>query len=148
MEIREVTDSKLARLFVDMPVEIYRNNPHWIRPLDNDINFIFDRSKNKLFKKGDAKRWLLFDSGKCIGRVAAFYKNPSSELRSIAGMGFFECIENKDAAFKLFDQCKSYLEDKGFTAMDGPVNFGERDRWWGLMVEGFDPPVYGMPHPV
>jgi hypothetical protein len=30
-------------------------------------------------------------------------------------------------------------------AMDGPVNFGDRDKWWGLMVEGFDrPPIYGM----
>jgi len=27
-------------------------------------------------------------------------------------------------------------------AMDGPINFGERDRWWGLLVEGFQPPVY------
>jgi GNAT superfamily N-acetyltransferase len=30
-------------------------------------------------------------------------------------------------------------------AMDGPVNFGDRDKWWGLMVEGFDrEPMYGM----
>ena len=27
--------------------------------------------------------------------------------------------------------------------MDGPINFGERDRFWGLLVEGFEnPPVY------
>ena len=26
--------------------------------------------------------------------------------------------------------------------MDGPINFGERDRWWGLLVEGFEPPLY------
>ena len=29
-------------------------------------------------------------------------------------------------------------------AMDGPINFGERDRWWGLVVEGFSPPLYCM----
>jgi hypothetical protein len=23
-------------------------------------------------------------------------------------------------------------------AMDGPINFGSRDRWWGLLIEGFD----------
>jgi len=22
--------------------------------------------------------------------------------------------------------------------MDGPINFGERDMWWGLLIEGFD----------
>jgi GNAT superfamily N-acetyltransferase len=30
-------------------------------------------------------------------------------------------------------------------AMDGPINFGDRDKWWGLMVEGFEkPPMFGM----
>ncbi len=29
-------------------------------------------------------------------------------------------------------------------AMDGPINFGERDRFWGLLVEGFFEPVYAM----
>jgi hypothetical protein len=29
-------------------------------------------------------------------------------------------------------------------AMDGPINFGERDRWWGLIVKGFQPPLYCM----
>ena len=29
-------------------------------------------------------------------------------------------------------------------AMDGPINFGERDRWWGLVTEGFKPPIYLM----
>jgi hypothetical protein len=28
--------------------------------------------------------------------------------------------------------------------MDGPINFGERDRWWGLVIEGFKPPIYLM----
>ena len=144
MEIREVTDSKLARIFVNMPVELYKGDPNWIRPLDKDIDFTFDRDKNKLFQKGDARRWLLFDGKKCIGRVAAFYKNESSERRPYAGMGFFECINDKKAAFMLFDECKKFLESKGFQGMDGPVNFGERDRFWGLMVDGFTPPVYGM----
>ena len=34
--------------------------------------------------------------------------------------------------------------DQGFEAMDGPINFGERDRWWGLLVEGFHQPLYCM----
>ena len=28
--------------------------------------------------------------------------------------------------------------------MDGPINFGERDKWWGLLIDGFHPPMYGM----
>ena len=42
----------------------------------------------------------------------------------------------------LFDVAKHWLLQKGMQAMDGPINFGERDRWWGLLVKGFEPPVY------
>ena len=32
-------------------------------------------------------------------------------------------------------------------AMDGPINFGARDMWWGLLVEGFEyQPLYGNPY--
>ena len=53
-------------------------------------------------------------------------------------MGFFDCVENKEAAFLLLDVCKKWLQEKGMEAMDGPINFGERDRWWGLLIEGYD----------
>ena len=38
----------------------------------------------------------------------------------------------------LFDTAKNWLEKNGFNSMDGPINFGERDKWWGCLVEGFD----------
>jgi GNAT superfamily N-acetyltransferase len=38
----------------------------------------------------------------------------------------------------LFDACKNWLKEKGMEAMDGPINFGDRDKWWGLQVYGFD----------
>ncbi len=60
-------------------------------------------------------------------------------------MGFFECIENEKIAFALFDNCKKWLAERGMEAMDGPINFGERDRFWGVLIHGFDKePLYGM----
>ena len=49
-------------------------------------------------------------------------------------MGFFECINDESVAFAMFDKCKAWLQERGMEAMDGPINFGERDRWWGLVV--------------
>src|SRR3546814_3717429 len=37
---------------------------------------------------------------------------------------------------------KTWLEGKGMEAMDGPINFGDRDKWWGLLVDGFYEPCY------
>jgi hypothetical protein len=81
------------------------------------------------------------DSGETIGRVAAFVNEKivhKGNNQPTGGMGFFECVDDQKVAFALFDQCKVWLQSKGMEAMDGPVNFGSRDRWWGLLLEGFD----------
>ena len=34
--------------------------------------------------------------------------------------------------FMLFDTAREWLKSKGMEAMDGPINFGETDKYWGL----------------
>jgi GNAT superfamily N-acetyltransferase len=46
----------------------------------------------------------------------------------------------------LFDTVRKWLSDRGMEAMDGPINFGENDNYWGLLVEGFMQPGFGMPY--
>ncbi|MEO7446596.1 MAG: hypothetical protein ABIT96_05210, partial [Ferruginibacter sp.] len=71
------------------------------------------------------------------------YKNKGDDVPT-GCMGFFECINNQAAADLLLDNAKHWLLSKGMEAMDGPVNFGERDRWWGLVTKGFHEPLYCM----
>jgi hypothetical protein len=148
MQLKEVNDKKSAREFILFPVTLYKNDANWIRPLDKDIEQVFNPEKNKAFRHGTVIRWILTDNtGQCIGRVAAFinskYKTKGDTV-PVGGMGFFECINDQNAANRLFDACKNWLQKNGMEAMDGPINFGERDRWWGLQVEGFKQPLYCM----
>lgn len=148
MQLIPVTDEATAKAFLKVPLVIYKNDPNWIRPLDKDINEVFDEKKNKAFRFGKVMRWILMDDqGKLAGRVAAFtnkkYKNKGDDV-PVGGMGFFECINNQDAANMLFDTAKNWLKNQGMEAMDGPINFGERDRWWGLVTMGYKPPLYCM----
>jgi len=39
---------------------------------------------------------------------------------------------------------EKWLESEGIQAMDGPINFGENDNNWGLLIAGFTHPGYGM----
>jgi hypothetical protein len=150
MKIIEVgEDEKLKKDFINFAVKLYQNNAYWIRPLDKDIEHIFDRKQNPKFLTGDAIRFLAFDeNNQVIGRVAAFYDNKTATIeneQATGGIGFFECIESQEVAFALFDTCREWLKTKGMEAMDGPINFGERDNWWGLLVEPFDlEPSWGM----
>jgi hypothetical protein len=146
MQLIEVTDKQSAKEFIEVNVLINKNDPNYIRPLDKDINEVFDQKKNKAFRHGEAIRWILKNNeGNAIGRIAAFtnkkYKNKGDDI-PIGGIGFFDCINDQNAADMLFDVTKHWLIQKGMQAMDGPINFGERDRWWGLLIKGFEPPVY------
>jgi hypothetical protein len=146
MQLIEVTDKQSAKEFIEVNVLMNKNDPNYIRPLDKDIHQIFDPQKNKAFRHGEVARWILKDDeGNLIGRIAAFinkkYKTKGDEGQ-VGGIGFFDCINKQSAADMLFDVTKHWLLQRGMYAMDGPINFGERDRWWGLLVEGFQPPVY------
>lgn len=144
MKILSVVDEPSAKLFVTMPLQFYRNDPNYIRPFDTDVEAVFDPKQNPRFQRGDCARWLLLDhSGHPIGRIAAFYEEKTDVSESgVGGCGFFECINDQKAADLLFEAAKTWLSDHGLEAMDGPINFGNRERWWGLLVDGFHPPCY------
>ncbi|HAI75800.1 MAG TPA: hypothetical protein DCM08_06090 [Microscillaceae bacterium] len=145
MELIIVNNPTTEKAFIQLPVRLYKNDPNWIRPLDQDIQAVFDPQKNPTFQYGECIRWVLQDQGRVVGRVAAFFDRRITEkdnLQPTGGMGFFECEQNKTYAFALMDACRDWLQAKGMEAMDGPVNFGDRSRWWGLLVEGFAEPNY------
>ena len=147
MHIVEVKSDKEKRQFLDVVDKIYKNDDAYIRPLDIMIEEVFDPEVNDFFQHGKAVRFLLMDDdNKPIGRVAAFIneKKAYGFQQPTGGMGFFECINDKDAAFMLFDAAKNWLSESGMEAMDGPINFGENDSFWGLLIEGFTPPAFGM----
>ncbi|HRC31905.1 MAG TPA: hypothetical protein PK736_00525 [Bacteroidia bacterium] len=146
MQIIEVTTKEQAQQFLQLPLQLYKNDKNWAQPLDKDIDEVFDKEKNKFFRHGICARWLLADNGKTIGRVAAFvnHKLAKKNDQPTGGMGFFECINDQKAANILFDTCAEWLKEQGMEAMDGPINFGERESWWGLIIDGFNPPQYKM----
>ncbi len=149
MRLIEVQDDKTRKAFHDVPRRIYADDPVWIPHLKQDIDKVFDPAKNRLFKKGGVvKRWLVQDeAGKWAGRVAAFV-NPKYSRgmdQPTGGIGFFESTDDDAVATLLLDVAEAWLKEQGMEAVDGPVNFGEKDRFWGLLVDNFhDLPSYGM----
>jgi hypothetical protein len=148
MQLIEVNNPILEKAFIEVNIALNKNTPNYIRPLDKDVYEVFNKKKNKAFRQGECIRWILKDvAGNYAGRIAAFinkkYKNKGDD-GPVGGIGFFDCINDAGAAALLFDTAKNWLQQKGMTAMDGPINFGERDRWWGLVTEGFMEPLYCM----
>ncbi|MBK7028841.1 MAG: GNAT family N-acetyltransferase [Bacteroidales bacterium] len=143
----EVHDKRTARIFLDVARRLYKGDPDFICPLDSMIDGVFDPTRNTFFSHGEAKRWILLDENEQLaGRVAAFINRRKAFTfqQPTGGLGFFESVNDQEAAYMLFDICREWLAARGMQAMDGPINFGENDNFWGLLVEGFMPQSFGM----
>ncbi len=148
--IIEVCSPREVKKFHKVAKILYADDPNWVCPLFSDIEHVFSREENPLFTEGgggDAVRWILVDNkGSLVGRIAAFYNKEKAEIEAqpTGGCGFFECIDNFEAATVLFDAAREWLAERGMEAMDGSINFGDRLMWWGVLVDGFVSPLYGM----
>lgn len=149
MQIIEVRDKQTIKAFHKVAYEIYKGDDKWVPPLEAMIDSAFDPEKNAFYKNGDGTRWILKSKdGRLIGRIGAFINGNKAHTfkQPTGGCGFFECINDRDAAALLFDTAKNWLAERGMQAMDGPVNFGENLINWGLLVEGYVQQGFGMPY--
>ncbi|MDE6046827.1 MAG: hypothetical protein K2G10_05980 [Alistipes sp.] len=148
--LQEVATAAAEREWLDFPKRLYRGNRNWVCPLDDDIREVFDPRRNELFADGEAIRWVVRDAaGEVVGRIAAFYNREKAALEEqpTGGCGFFESIDSQEVADLLFEAARLWLAGRGMEAMDGPVNFGQRSDWWGLLVEGYEfQPLYKNPY--
>lgn len=123
---------------------VYAGNPQYVYPLRGDVEGILS-AKNKAYDETNLQLWVVLQDGRTpVGRIAAFVdreRNEQLEL-PVGGIGFFESIEEDAVAELLFDAAEDWLRTQGMEAVDGPINFGERDKFWGLLTRGWYRPVY------
>jgi hypothetical protein len=133
--------------FHQLPFRIYKDYPNWIPPLEMEIEAIFNPEKNSFFSHGECERYLVKDAGLTVGRFCVMTNEKKDHLYSpkTGGMGFLEMDNDPQLASAIIDFCKKWHKERGNGAFRGPVNFGENDNYWGLLIENYDePPIYGM----
>lgn len=133
--------------FIDFPHDLYKDDSNYVPEL-----FIAQRdllTTHPFHKHSSLQCFLLVEGGKIAGRIAAILNNNYNAFNNAKDgfFGFFDCINDQDAANLLLDTAKEWLRNKGVTnAMIGPVNFSTNESC-GLLIEGFDsPPVVMMPY--
>lgn len=141
----EVQNESQRKEFLEFPARLYQKDKNYIRPRNVDIEDVFNPQKNRFFKNGECARFLFKNKeNKTVGKVAVFINESYQQKQPTGGIGFLDCVNDQETANFIFDHCKNWLQERGMEAMDGPINFGERDKFWGLVIEGFIEPLYGM----
>lgn len=142
--IKTVNSKTDWSLFHQAQINVYRDDPNFIAPLRMEVEQVFDPSKNAALAHGRARCFVLLEEKRPVGRIAAFIdeaRNAGQQYRT-GGIGFFECIDQPAYAKMLFNTAEEYLREYNVAVVDGPINFGERDKFWGLLVHNFAPPLY------
>lgn len=149
MEFRfkKVETAEDIDFFHDLPFRIYKDYPEWAPPFRFEIENIFDPEHNDFFRKGECERFLVFNADRVAARFALMNTPERDKVLdpNMGGIGFLEMENDRKLADQIIRFAKEWHEQRGYHAMRGPINFGENDMYWGLLVENYEePPIYGM----
>lgn len=139
IELHIVESKAQIALWHGVTREIYLDYPQFVPHLQQDVEKLFKPKSNRLLDVGFARRWVAMEGQRCIGRIAAFFnpKYSDGQAQRTGGMGFFECINHPQAAQMLLQVAEDFLLQNGMQAVDGPINFGEKEAYWGLLIDNF-----------
>jgi hypothetical protein len=148
LEIRQVPMGGDVRDFLDVVSTIYKNEPNFIRPLDQDLKDRLNPKKNPLFDHAEGTIFLAYKGGKCVGRITATIDHEHlARYNDATGFwGFFDTIDDDEVARELIARAEAWLKGKGMTRARGPISMSINEEM-GCLVEGFDSPaVFLNPH--
>jgi GNAT superfamily N-acetyltransferase len=147
MKIVQVQTPTDLKTFIDLPYQIYKNDPLWVPPLRDEQNGQFDHVRNPMLDHCDYALFLLWEDHKVIGRIAAFIDTLAVEAwdEPVGLFGYYECPLDEGASRLLLGTARDWLQQHGMKDMRGPWSFVSQE--WGAVVEGFEPsPVVMAPY--
>lgn len=146
--VTPVEDRAATTAFIRLPYALYRDEPHWVAPLEREVRAFLDPRRNPFFETAEARLFLARRGRRTVGRIAAVTDPRFHERHDYkcGHFGLFECADDLEAAGALFDAAADWLAGRGLTRMLGPLSFSVNDEC-GLLVDGFDgPPSVGIPY--
>ncbi|HUP90282.1 MAG TPA: hypothetical protein VM100_13065 [Longimicrobiales bacterium] len=141
------------KAFIDLPwqIEAYRNDPHWVPPLRDELRKALDKSKHPYHQHAESAYFLARKNDKIVGRITATVNRAFNEFHetTVGHFGFFESVDDQSVADALLEMARDWVGERGMTSVEGPYNFSTNDEFSspGILVEGFDtPPTMLMSH--
>lgn len=146
--IRPVRTRRDWAAFAKVPFIVYRSDPNWIPGDVADTGMMLRKPSAKTRGRMESASFVAYRGRTPVGRIAAIadlvfishYDEPT------AYFGYFECLDDKEAAHALMDAAAQWARGRDLTTIVGPMS---PSLLWnaGILVHGNDiPPLVGMPH--
>lgn len=145
-QVRPVESRSDQREFMQLIWRLYRGDPNWIPPIRSHQMELVGFKRHPFYDNAKGQAMLCRKDGEVVGRILAFVNHGHNQRyqESRGFFGFFECINDREAAHALFRAAGQYLKSEGMTDVRGPCNTSLNYEL-GTLVEGFDtPPTFMM----
>ncbi|NEQ52297.1 MAG: hypothetical protein F6K11_19510, partial [Leptolyngbya sp. SIO3F4] len=133
--------------FIAVPAYVYRNDPHWVAPIESSTAKQFSEH-NSFFQYGKLQQFLAYQGEQPVGRIVAAVNDRliESEGYPVGLVGFFECIDNHEIGQALLNAATKWLQQQGMTCARGPIDLSTHNNCC-FLVDGFDSaPMLMMPY--
>ncbi len=147
VQIVPVTTPQLLETFVALPWSIYREEDPWVPGLKKDDICLLTPGRHPFWETARRELFLAFRDSRPVGRIAAIVDDKANAYAGerCGAIGFFECQQDREAAFALFASARDWHREQGMLFQRGPLN-PSTNYTCGLLVDGFDvPPGLMMP---
>ncbi len=139
ISVETVSSRRDLKRFVDLPFDLYRDQPLWVPPLKIERRLFLNRRVNAFFSHGEAEYFLAFRDGRVVGRISAQVNHAFNDYqgKNWGWFGFLEFEQDAEVLAALLDAAATWLRERGKERMVGPASFAMNDES-GVLIEGFD----------
>jgi hypothetical protein len=148
LSVSQIDRQNKVKDWLAVPRTVFAGDPAFVHQLDFMEKQRIDPKHAPFFQFGEAVFFVAYRDEKPVGRISAQINRRHLEQYSDATghFGFFDCIDDPQAAEALLAAASGWLAQRGMRRMIGPCNFSLNDEC-GCLVDGFDtPPAILMPH--
>lgn len=139
LTVKPVATRHERKLFLQFPWELYRNDPHWIPPLQGNQRELVGYRRHPFYERNRVQTFLARRGDKVCGRIAALinYGHIEQHHEQRGFFGFFECLDDQSAASGLLEAARQWLAAQGIDKIRGPAS-PSMNYELGTLIEGFD----------
>ncbi|MDY3536562.1 GNAT family N-acetyltransferase [Riemerella anatipestifer] len=137
--VKKVTNDKELQDFIKFPNKLYKENPNYVPPLNNDEKNIWNAKENPALSYSDAEQYLAYRNGEVVGRIALIVNYKEEKELGIKKLrfGWLDFIDDIEVSKALMDKAVQVAKSKNIPKIEGPMGFTNLDKA-GMLVMGFD----------
>jgi hypothetical protein len=137
-QVNIVASKQEMQAFLDLPYDIYRDDPFWVAPFRSEVSRTLDPDKNPYFKKARLEKFICYHHGKSVARLAVIIHPDQWQKtqQKTAFFGFYESMNDYAASVLLFEEAEQYCRDQGAEYLEGPFNPNHYSEL-GMLTDNF-----------